>query len=180
MAWVGVTGEEPPPPPGRPKLTGYLYRNVWCNSGAWYRGAWVELQIRPNSGFNLCIAIRGTKLLSWRRVTDLNLGAPSVTCLCCTRPSTSGTSPQNYVAWERKGSDANWRRRRRGRGQRWLLQPIISPVPQSPPPSTLGDPSRKHTTSVQRWSTTFGGHVRSGISCLSCWAGRVRMPVPWE
>ena len=105
----------------------------------------------PGRGFKsdqllslLCAPSRaGKKLLSWRKGTNLTPGALSVTCLCHTRPSTAGTSQRPFSNGDRRGSGVAWRRRRHGQGQRQKSQPMISLSPSSPPPSILGEYSRR-------------------------------------
>ena len=113
--FVGQGDWGPPPlPQGRPKLTGYFPRNICCVSGAQYMGAWEGIQIGPTSSFTLLAAMHGTTYLSWIRGTYLTPGAPSVTCLCCTRPSTTGTSWRTFSYGERKVRCIDWWSRRNG------------------------------------------------------------------
>ena len=135
--------------------------------------------MRPTYGSTLRTATSRTQLWSWRRVIYLNPGAPIVTCLCCTRPSTAGTLRWPFFAGERKGSGNAWRKRSRRRVQIWQSQPMVSPLPRSLPSITLVESSWQRTINGQQCSTTFGGHIRSGRGCIGCWAGRVWMPGPW-
>ena len=123
--WVGVLrGGNPAPPsssPRRPKLIGFISRNICCGSSFGWRGDWVGIQTGPTYGLTLCTAVYRTQSWYCIRVTYINSGNPRVTCLCCISPSMFSTSQYPFFSKGKKGSGASWRRRRHRRRQIWWL-----------------------------------------------------------
>ena len=136
------------------KFPSSIQKTTLCNIHVPYQYIWLNL----NTYFN----ILNLKLLSWRRITYLTPGNPSVTCLCRTIPSMDGTSCWPFDDGERKLSGIAWLRRRHGRGKRMQSQLMGFPYPRSPSSIVWVELSEQWTATVQQWSENSTQTIEGG------------------